>query len=42
MSDALRAVYRNGVFVPETACDLPEDSEVELIVQGPVIIPPRT
>jgi predicted DNA-binding antitoxin AbrB/MazE fold protein len=35
----LRAVYRNGVFIPETACDLPEDSQVELTVQGPVVVP---
>jgi predicted DNA-binding antitoxin AbrB/MazE fold protein len=40
MNATLKAVYRNGVFVPETACQLPENSEVELIVQGPVIIPP--
>jgi len=40
MNAPLRAVYRNGVFVPETACELPENSQVELIVQGPVIIPP--
>jgi predicted DNA-binding antitoxin AbrB/MazE fold protein len=41
MDSTLRAVYRNGVFVPATACQLPENSEVELIVQGPVITPPR-
>jgi len=40
MNATLRAVYRNGVFVPQTACHLPENSEVELVVQGPLIIPP--
>ena len=40
MNATLRAVYRNGVFVPETACQLPDNSEVELVVQGPVVIPP--
>jgi predicted DNA-binding antitoxin AbrB/MazE fold protein len=40
MNATLKAVYRNGVFVPETACQLPENSQVELIVQGPVVIPP--
>jgi predicted DNA-binding antitoxin AbrB/MazE fold protein len=40
MNATLKAVYRNGVFVPETACQLPENSEVELTVQGPVIVPP--
>jgi len=40
MNATLKAVYRNGVFVPEKACQFPENSEVELIVQGPVVIPP--
>ena len=40
MNATLKAVYRNGVFVPETACDLPENSEVALTVQGPIVIPP--
>jgi len=40
MNATMKAVFRNGVFVPETACQLPENSEVELIVQGPVVIPP--
>ncbi len=35
----LKAVYRKGAFVPETACDLPEKSRVELIVRGPRVIP---
>ncbi len=39
MNATLKAVFRNGVFVPETACQLPENSEVEVIVQGPVVIP---
>ena len=29
----IRAVYRNGTFCPETPCDLPDNSEVELLVQ---------
>lgn len=40
MNAILRAVYRNGVFVPETGCALPENSQVELIVQGPIVVPP--
>lgn len=39
MNATLKAVLRNGVFVPETACQLPENSEVEVIVQGPGVIP---
>lgn len=40
MNVTLRAVYRNGVFIPDTACTLPENSQVELIVQGPIVVPP--
>ena len=40
MSQRLRAVYRRGAFHPRKSCDLPDGSEVELIVQGPFILPP--
>ena len=40
MNQRMRAVYRQGAFVPETACDLPEEAEVELFVQGPLRLPP--
>jgi hypothetical protein len=40
MNAPVKAVYRNGVFVPENACELPENSQVELIVQGPVVVAP--
>jgi predicted DNA-binding antitoxin AbrB/MazE fold protein len=36
----VRAIYRNGCFVPKTPCDLPEGCEVELAVQGPFVLPP--
>jgi len=39
MSERLRAVYREGVFVPQVLCDLPEDSLVDLIVER--ILPPE-
>ncbi|WP_416233481.1 antitoxin family protein [Anabaena sp. UHCC 0451] len=29
MPPTLKAVYRNGTFILETACNLPEGSEVE-------------
>jgi hypothetical protein len=35
-----KAVYRQGAFFPERQCDLPEDSQVDLLVQGPSVIPP--
>ena len=41
MEATVRAVFRNGVFVPTTTCDLPENTEVQVSVQGPAIIPPR-
>jgi len=41
MSKSLKAVYRRGAFIPETPCNLPEESEVELIVQGPVLTQPE-
>ena len=33
MSQRLRAIYQNGAFVPQAPCDLPENSEVDLIVE---------
>jgi len=41
MSKSLKAIYRRGAFFPKTPCHLPEDSEVELIVQGPVLSEPE-
>lgn len=35
-----KAVFRQGAFFPELQCDLPEDSQVDLLVQGPCVIPP--
>jgi len=40
MEATVKAVFRNGVFVPTTACDFPENAEVEVFLQGPTIIPP--
>ncbi len=40
MEDTVKAVYRNGVFIPTKACNFPENTEVEVSVQGPTIIPP--
>jgi len=33
MPNTLRAVYRNGLFVPVIPCDLPEETEVEVHVK---------
>ena len=40
MEATVRAVFRNGVFVPTTRCDFPENTEVQVSVQGsPTVLP---
>ncbi|NES25798.1 MAG: antitoxin family protein [Symploca sp. SIO3E6] len=41
MPQALKAIYRSGTFILQTACDLPEGVEVELFVQSSQVIPPK-
>jgi predicted DNA-binding antitoxin AbrB/MazE fold protein len=40
MPQALKAIYRNGAFILQTACDLPEGAEVELFIQSPQVMSP--
>ena len=40
MSQRIKAVFQDGAFVPEEPCDLPDGSQVELIVEGPLSLPP--
>ncbi|MGH8002754.1 MAG: antitoxin family protein [Brasilonema sp.] len=40
MPHALKAIYRNGAFVLQTPCNLPEGAEVELFIQSPQVISP--
>jgi predicted DNA-binding antitoxin AbrB/MazE fold protein len=40
MAQRLKAIYQNGAFVPQSPCDLPENSEVELVIEGPNLLPP--
>jgi predicted DNA-binding antitoxin AbrB/MazE fold protein len=41
MPESIRAIFRDGAFVPVVPCSLPEETEVEIVVQGaPRIIPP--
>ena len=40
MSQRLKAIYQNGAFIPQAPCDLPENSEVELIIESPRVLPP--
>lgn len=42
MSVRLRAIYKDGAFVPITngdKLDVPENAEVELIVHNPTVLP---
>jgi hypothetical protein len=41
MSQQVRGVFHDGVFVPPEPCDLPEGSEVRLTVDDPFTIPPE-
>lgn len=34
MAQTIRAIYHNGVFVPQSPCDLPENTEVEVKVRN--------
>jgi predicted DNA-binding antitoxin AbrB/MazE fold protein len=34
MDTIVDAVFRNGVFVPKTVCDFPENTEVQVTVRG--------
>lgn len=40
MPQALKAIYRNGTFISQTAFDLPEGTEVELLIQSPQVLSP--
>jgi hypothetical protein len=40
MPQRIRATYRDGAFYPETPCEFPEDSQVELLVQFPLASDP--
>lgn len=40
MIQRIRAIYRGGAFCPETPCDVPENAEVDLLVQTPTVLRP--
>lgn len=40
MFQPLKAVYRNGAFVLQTAFELLEGTEVELLIQSPQVVSP--
>ena len=41
MSQTFKAIYRDGAFVPQTPCNLPEGSEVELTISGLRVMPSK-
>ena len=41
MSQTLKAIYRDGAFIPQSPCDLPEGTEVELVVHEPDAVQPE-
>jgi predicted DNA-binding antitoxin AbrB/MazE fold protein len=41
MSQALKAIYQQGTFILQAACNLPEGAEVEIFVQSPQVSPPK-
>ncbi|KAM3096092.1 antitoxin family protein [Phormidesmis sp. 146-12] len=40
MPQALKATYHNGAFILQTDFELPEGTEVELLIQAPQVISP--
>lgn len=36
----IKAVYRDGAFIPDTPCVLPQNTHVELTVETPSLVPP--
>jgi predicted DNA-binding antitoxin AbrB/MazE fold protein len=40
MPQPLKAIYRNGAFILQTAYELPEGTEVELFIQSPQVVSP--
>jgi len=40
MSQRLKAIYQRGAFIPQSPCNLPENAEVELIIENPHVLPP--
>jgi predicted DNA-binding antitoxin AbrB/MazE fold protein len=41
MSQTLKAIYRDGAFVPQTPCAFPEGTEVEITIRSPKLLPPK-
>ena len=40
MAQRIKAIYQDGAFVPQSPCDLPENAEVDLVIERPHVLPP--
>lgn len=40
MSQRIKAVFQNGAFIPEQDCGLADGSQVELIIESTLSVPP--
>lgn len=40
MAQVLKAIYRNGAFILQTDFEMPEGTEVELLIQSPLVVSP--
>jgi len=41
MSQRLKVIYREGAFIPQMPCDLPEGAEVEITIHEANLLPPE-
>ena len=41
MRSPKKAISRNGVFVPTSPCEIPENTEVQVWLHSPYVIPPE-
>jgi predicted DNA-binding antitoxin AbrB/MazE fold protein len=41
MSQRLKVIYREGAFIPQMPCDLPEGTEVEITIHESNLLPPE-
>lgn len=40
MTQVISATYKNGAFIPDEECDLPENARVRVMVENEDVIPP--
>ena len=41
MPETLKAIYHNGAFILKTPYDLPEGTEVEIVIKSSQLLPPQ-